>query len=187
MAYLSNAALNSVGFKAIGQNVKVSDQARIYNPELIELGDNSRIDDFCIISGVVNIGKYVHVTPMCLIAGGAPGVCLRDFSTLAYGVKVFAQSDDYSGTTMVNSLIPAKFKNESFGRVVLERHVIVGANATILPGVTIGEGCAIGAMTLVNRSTEAWGIYSGIPAKRAKERNRDLLVLERQFLMEHKV
>jgi len=184
MAYLTQDQLEKMGFKFLGDNVKISDKASIYNPETIEIGDNSRIDDFCIISGVVKIGKYNHITPMCLIAGGEKGVFLDDFCTLAYGVKIFSQSDDYSGSTMVNSLIPKKFKKESFDTVKLEKQVIVGANSILMPGIVIKEGCSIGAMSLLNKSTEKWGIYVGIPAKRIKERKQDLLKLEEEFLKE---
>jgi acetyltransferase-like isoleucine patch superfamily enzyme len=186
MAYLSEELLQAMGFKHIGKNVKISDKASIYNPESIEIGDHSRIDDFCIISGKVKLGKYCHITPMCLVAGGAPGVTLLDFCTLAYGVKVFSQSDDYTGESMVNSLVPAKYKNEIFSEVVLEKQVIVGAGSTIFPGVTIREGCSIGAMALVNKSTQPWGIYVGNPARRIKDRKKDLLELEAQFLKENR-
>ncbi|WP_458527209.1 acyltransferase [Onishia taeanensis] len=184
MGYLTNEALQAMGFKSVGENVKVSDKASIYNPEAIQLGDFSRIDDFCVVSGKVLIGKYCHITPMCLVAGGSPGVTLSDFCTLAYGVQVFAQSDDYSGSTMVNSLIPSKYKNEYMAEVFLEKQVIVGAGSIIFPGVMIREGCSIGAMTLVNKSTQPWGIYAGNPACRIKERKQDLLELEAQFLKE---
>lgn len=173
-----------MGFKALGRNVKISDKASIYNPENIEIGDFSRIDDFCVMSGKISIGKYCHITPMCLVAGGSPGVTLSDFCTLAYGVKIFAQSDDYSGSTMVNSIVPKKYKNEYFSEVILRAQVIVGAGSTIFPGVIVGEGCSIGAMTLVNKSTHPWGIYVGNPARRIKERKKDLLELEAQFLSE---
>lgn len=184
MAYLTQEQLQTMGFKSVGENVKVSDKASIYNPESIVLGDHSRIDDFCVVSGKVSIGKYCHITPMCLVAGGTPGITLSDFCTLAYGVKVFAQSDDYSGSTMVNSLVPKKFKDEYLAEVILERQVIVGAGAIIFPGVKIREGCSVGAMTLVNKSTQPWGIYAGNPARRIKDRKKDLLELEAQFLKE---
>lgn len=184
MAYLSRRYLESFGFKKLGENVKISDQARFYDPEKIELGDNARIDDFCVISGRVVIGRFCHITPMCLIAGGAPGVYLSDFCTLAYGVKIFSQSDDYSGETMTNSLIPKQFKNEYVAEVFLGRQVIVGAGSVIFPGVTVGEGCSVGAMTLVNKSIEPWGVYLGNPARRVKERKKDLMELEKQFLKE---
>lgn len=182
MAYLTDFELKNLGFKYLGKNVKISDKASIYNAEQIEIDDNSRIDDFCIISGRVAIGKYCHITPMCLVAGGKPGIYLSDFCTLAYGVKVFAQSDDYSGLTMVNSLIPTKFKKEIFAAVYLERQTVIGAASVVFPGVTLAEGCSVGAMTLVNKSTEPWGVYVGNPAKRVKERKKDLLELELKFL-----
>lgn len=184
MSYLTEEQLHSSGFKSLGQGVKISDKASIYNACEIEIGDFSRIDDFCVISGKVKIGKYNHITPMCLVAGGVAGIIFEDFCTLAYGVKIFSQSDDYTGETLTNSLIPKKYKNEKFSAVLLQRHVIVGAGATILPGVTIAEGCSVGAMALVTKSTDVWGIYTGVPAKRIKERKKDLLLLEVEFLKE---
>lgn len=184
MTYHSKDALVNMGFKRLGSNVKISDKASIYNAENIEIGDNSRIDDFCIISGRVVIGAYCHITPMCLVAGGVPGIYLSDFCTLAYGVKVFSQSDDYSGHTLTNSLIPKRFKNEIFRPVSLGKHVIVGAGSIIFPGVDVAEGCSVGAMTLVNKSTQPWGVYVGNPARRLKERKKDLLQLEKQFFAE---
>lgn len=185
MAYLSNDQLAKMGFKSLGKEVKISDRASIYNADEMEIGDFSRIDDFCVISGKVKLGKFNHITPMCLIAGGTPGIFLDDFCTLAYGVKVFSQSDDYSGETLTNSLVPKKYKKEVFSAVHLHKHVIVGAGAVIFPGVDVAEGCAIGAMALLTKSTDAWGIYAGIPAKRVKERKKDLLQLEKEFNGEH--
>ena len=184
MAYLSSEQLEHIGFKFLGENVKISDKASIYEPEKISIGDNSRVDDFCILSGNIVIGRYVHITPMCLVAGGEPGIELHDFCTLAYGVKIFSQSDDYSGETMVNSLIDSKYKSEVLAAVVLNKQVIVGSNSVILPGVIVAEGCSIGAMTLLNKSTDAWGIYIGIPAIRLRERKKNLLILEQIFLEE---
>ena len=184
MGYLSENALREMNFKSLGRGVKISDKASIYDAELIDIGDFSRVDDFCVLSGKISIGRYCHVTPLCLIAGGQPGVEIKDFCGLAYGVKVFAQSDDYSGETMVSSLVPKKYKRERFASVLLERQVIVGTNSVILPGVTVAEGCAIGAMTLVVKSTEPWGMYVGSPAKWLKARKKDLNELERRFLQE---
>lgn len=186
MAYYTKNSLEKMGFKYLGSNVKISVNATIYNHDQIEIGNNSRIDDFCIISGKVVIGENCHITPMCLLAGGIPGVFLSDFCTLAYGVKIFAQSDDYSGNTLTNSLIPKKYKKEIFNSVFLHKHVIIGSNSVVLPGVDIAEGCSVGAMTLVNKSTKPWGIYIGTPARRLKERNKNLLELEKQFLEELK-
>src|SRR6056297_248318 len=100
MGYLSRPDLEAMGFAALGRNVKISEKASIYEPEKMEIGDNCRIDDFCVISGRIIMGRNVYIGPLCLVAGGAPGIVFEDFATLAYNAQVFSQSDDYSGTTM---------------------------------------------------------------------------------------
>lgn len=182
MGYLSEAKLSEMGFASLGKGVKISEKAAIYNADQIELGDFARIDDFSTLSGRVKLGRNVMISALCHIGGGTPGVELEDFSTLAYGVKVMSQSDDYLGETMTNPTIPAAFKNETKARTTVRRHVIIGTNSVVLPGVDLAEGCAVGAMSLVLESTEPWGVYAGIPARRLKDRKRDLLALEAAYL-----
>jgi acetyltransferase-like isoleucine patch superfamily enzyme len=182
MAYYTEEQLQFLGFKQIGKNVKISDKASIYNCEEIEIGDNSRIDDFCVISGKVKIGRNVHITPMCLVAGGEKGIIFEDFTTIAYGVQIFTQSDDYSGQTMTNSTIPKEYKNEYMKEIILKKYSIVGAGSIIMPGVVLAEGTSVGAMSLILKSTEPWGIYVGNPIKRLKNRKKDLLELEKEYL-----
>lgn len=169
-------------FKSLGANVRISQRAAVNNPEQLEIGDNSRIDDFCVVSGNVKIGRNVHVAVFCNIAGGTEGVVLEDFAGLAYGCHVFSESDDYSGRTLTNPTVPAEFKNGTRKAVRIGRHVIVGTNSLIFPGVTLAEGCSIGAMSMVTKSTEAWSIYFGAPAKRLRDRKRNLLELETRYL-----
>ena len=182
MSYYTQEQLKELGFKYIGKNVKISDKASIYNYDQIEIGDNSRIDDFCVISGKIKIGRNVHIAPFCLVAGGEKGIVFEDFTTIAYGVQVFTQSDDYSGRTMTNSTIPKEYKNEFMEEIILKKYSIVGAGSIIMPGVKLAEGTSIGAMSLVLKSTNPWGIYVGNPAKRLKDRKKNLLELEKQYL-----
>ena len=185
MAYYTEQELSTLGFKKIGKNVKISTKASIYDHNQIEIGDNSRIDDFCVISGKIKIGRFVHIAPYSLMAGGLLGITMEDFSGLAYGVQLFTQSDDYSGKTLTNPTIPKKFKNESIKEIYIGKHSIIGAGSMIMPGVTLAEGTSVGAMSLVRKSTEAWSIYVGNPAKKIKDRSKELLVLEKQFLEEY--
>jgi acetyltransferase-like isoleucine patch superfamily enzyme len=182
MAYLTDAQLQAMGFKSLGKEVKISDRASIYNADQIEIGDYSRIDDFCVVSGNVKIGRNVHIAPYCLVAGGEQGITFEDFSGLAYQVQVFTQSDDYSGLTMTNPTVPAAYKKEAKKAVLIGRHSIVGAGSIIMPGVKLNEGTSVGAMSLVRKATESWSIYLGNPAKKIKERKKDLLELEKQYL-----
>ncbi|MGC7853682.1 hypothetical protein ACP3W8_12080 [Vibrio anguillarum] len=70
MAFLTEDQLMALGFKSLGNNVKISDKAAIYNAEQIVIGDNSRVDDFCVLSGNIILGKNVHIAVFCNIAGG---------------------------------------------------------------------------------------------------------------------
>lgn len=182
MAFLTEEQLQKIPFKHRGQNVKISDKASLYNPEDITLGDNTRIDDFCVVSGTVTFGRNVHIGILCNIAGGSAGIIFDDFSGLACGCHVFSQSDDYSGLTLTNPTVPAEYKKVTKKKVIIGRHCIVGTKSVVFPGVVMAEGCAVGAMSMLTKSTDPWGVYFGIPAKRIKNRKKDLLKLEELYL-----
>ena len=74
MAYLSQMQLEAMGFAALGQNVRISDRAAIHGAAEMQIGDHRRIDDFCVLSGRITIGRNVHIAPFGLIAGGTSGV-----------------------------------------------------------------------------------------------------------------
>jgi dTDP-4-amino-4,6-dideoxy-D-glucose acyltransferase len=145
----------------------------------ITLGDHVRIDPFCVLSatGGVEIGDYVHLGSHCTLSGGGRAV-LEDFSCLSHGMKLFLSRDDFSGAAMTNASVPSGLRNVITGDVRIKRHVVVGAGSVIMPDVTIGEGCAVGALSFVEASLDAWGIYAGVPARRIRDRQRDLLSLE---------
>jgi galactoside O-acetyltransferase len=182
MGFLSETALHQMGFAFVGENVKISDRSSLYDVGLMSIGDNSRVDDFTVLAGKITIGRNVHIAVFCNLAGGRAGISMADFSGLAYGCHLIAQSDDYSGRTMTNPTVPAAFKNETSLPVDVGRHAILGANSVVLPGVTIEEGVSCGAGTIFTKPTEPWSIYVGAPAKRVKARSRDLLDLEQDYL-----
>ncbi len=184
MAFFNEDQLKKMGFKALGSNVRISHKASIYNTDKIEIGDNSRIDDFCLISGKVIIGRNVHIAAFCNVAGGEKGITFADFSGLAYGCHVFTQSDDYGGRTLTNPTVPDKYKQEIKKAIVIGRHSIVGTNSLIFPGVVLAEGTSVGVLSMVTKSTEEWSVYFGSPAKRIKARSRELLKLEKEYLAE---
>ena len=97
-----------------------------------------------------------------------------------------ALSDDYTGAYMTNPTVPEQYTKVEQAPVRIGRHVIVGTGSTLLPGAVLGEGVAVGAMSLVKGVAEPWGIYYGIPARRQKERSRELLERCREFESERK-
>ena len=182
-SFYDREELEQIGFAKVGKNVLISRKASIYSPHLIEIGNNVRIDDFCILSGRIRIGNHVHIASGCYLFAGEYGIEMEDFSGLSSRVVIYALTDDYSGKYLTNPTVPNKFRNIIGGKVHLGKHVIIGTGSTILPGVTIGEGAAVGAMSLVTKNIQAWRIAIGIPAKEVKERQKDLLSLEKELFL----
>lgn len=180
-SFYSDDELKQLGIKKIGDNVKISRFARIYGGEHLEIGNNVRIDDFCIISGNVKIGNHVHISAAVLLFGGNSGIELCDFTGLSSRTAVYAESDDYSGEAMTTPAVPNEYRNILSGKIILEKHVLVGTGCTILPGVTIKEGTSVGSMSLINKSLDEWGMYLGIPCRRIRDRSKKILELEENF------
>lgn len=183
-SFFTKEELGEIGFKAIGNNVLISRKASIYSVAQISIGSNVRIDDFCILSGKISIGNYIHIAAYSALYGGNYGIEIHDYSNISSKNSIYALSDDYSGASMTNPMIPDKYKKIYGERVVIKKHVIVGSGCVILPGVVLGEGSSFGAMTLINKSSEPWTINAGIPFKKIKDRSKEILKLEEQFVKE---
>jgi len=184
MAFMSDTELSALGFKAIGQNVRLSKKASIYNAKNITIGNNVRIDDFCIISageGGIEIGNYIHIGAYSMLAGKG-SIILEDFCGLSARVNIYSSTDDYSGNFMTNPTVPDAFTNVIHDKVVISKHAIVGCGSVILPGVLIGAGAAIGALSLVARDCVPLGVYSGNPARHMQNRADILYELEKKFV-----
>ncbi|QDL39143.1 acyltransferase [Rhodoferax sediminis] len=183
MAMLTREAIETLGFASVGENVQLSDRASFYGASRIALGNNVRIDDFCVLSagvGGISIGQHVHIAVYSSLIG-AGKITLSDFCNISSRVAIYSSNDDYSGITMTNPTVPSEYTGVTHADVFLGKHVIVGCGSVILPGVKLKDGVAVGALSLINRSCGEFGIYAGNPARRIKERSRDLLELEQRF------
>lgn len=176
--------LIELGFSNFGENILISRKASIYGAKNISIGNNVRIDDFCILSGKITIANYVHIAAYSALFGGDKGIEIQDFANLSSRVSIYSISDDYSGESMTNPMIPDKYKNVISEKVTIERHVIIGAGSVVLPGTVLREGSSFGALTLIGKSSKPWSINVGIPFKKIKERSKGLLKLEEQFKKE---
>ena len=174
--------LHRFNFKKLGNNVLISKSATLYKTEQISISNNSRIDDFCALSGEITIGMNVHITVHCSITASLSPIIIEDFVGIAANCHIFSSMDDFLGIGLTNPTVPMEFRNVSHGPVKISKHSIVGVGSVIFPNVIVGEGCAIGAMTLVNKSIDPWGVYVGIPAIRIKDRSKKLLEQEKQFI-----
>jgi len=180
MSFYSPAELATLGLRSYGENVLISRKASVYNAGAIDLGSHVRIDDFCVLSagaGGIAIGSFVHVAVYASMIG-AGRIRLEDYSCLSGRVAIYSSSDDFSGEHLTNPMVPDEYRGVRSASVVVERHALVGAGSVVLPGVTIGEGTAIGALSLVRGDCEPFSIYAGVPARRLKSRASRLLELE---------
>ena len=180
--FLNKEEIRELGFKSVGNDVFISRKASFYSPEKISIGEHVRIDDFCVLSGNIQIGNYVHIAVYSGIFGGEKGVKISDFCNISSRVSIYALSDDYSGESMTNPMIPDEYKNVEQREVVLEKHVLLGCGSIVLPGAYLSEGASFGAFSLVKTKVEPWTMNAGIPCRKIKERSKNILDLERKFM-----
>ena len=182
--FFEQEELQDFGFKYLGKNVQIKRNVGIFFTENVSIGDNVRIDDFSIIVASrepVIIGSNTNMAAGCYIAG-SEGFEMKEFSTFAPGVKIFSGSDDYLGFKLTGATVPKEYTGGEHGKISVGKHCIIGTDSVVLPDLTIEEGVAIGALSLVKKDLPAWGVYAGNPLRRIKERRKDLLELERKYL-----
>lgn len=175
-----------LNFFQIGQDVTIWERAKIVNSEFISIGDSVIVDDFVLLMGgrKTEIGSFVHIASFTSITGGGD-LIIEDFAGLSGGVRIYTGNEDYNGGCLTNPTVPYPYRIASRSFVHLKRHAIIGSNSVILPGVTIGEGVAIGANSLITKDCEPWKVYFGSPAKPIKNRPKErILELEQQVRQE---
>ena len=180
-SYFTQNELTQLGLCSVGVNVRVSRFTNFYAPQNIRLGNNIRIDDFCILSGKITIRDYFHLGAYSAMYAGDEGITIGSYCSFSSRVTIFAKSDDFSGESMANPLIPMEYKKMWLGSVSIGDFAMIGTGSVIFPGVTMKEGCAVGALSLVKADLPDWTICAGIPAKPIKPRSKNVIELEKQF------
>ena len=171
-------------FLSIGKDVTLYPMARILGREHISLGDAVIVDDFVFIYATerTSIGSFVHLAAFTCITGGG-ALTIEDFVGVSGGTHIYTGSDDFLGGSLTGPTIPARYRTVTRSFVHIKKHAVIGANSVILPGVTIGEGAAIGAGAVVTRDVEPWTISVGSPARPIKVRPKDTILRSAERLM----
>lgn len=165
--FLTRDELASRGFAAVGDGVEISRHALFFAPERIQIGAYSRIDAFAVLAagaGGIRIGRNVHISAQATVLG-AGAVDIEDFCTISVRCSIFSSNDDYSGATLTNPTVPIELRGVVTAPVRIATHAVVGAGSVILPGVTIGESSAVGALSVVKQDVPAFTIAAGAPAR----------------------
>ncbi|MHC1785264.1 MAG: acyltransferase [Anaerolineaceae bacterium] len=150
-----------IDFSRISADVRLGKDVKIYgfvNLYGCEIGDETRIGSFVEIQKGARIGSRVKVSSHTFIC---EGVTIEDNVFLGHGVMF--TNDKYPRATTEDGV--AQFEADWVCvPTLIKKGASIGSNATILCGVTIGEGAIVGSGSVVTKDVPAWTIVKGVPA-----------------------
>lgn len=148
-------------YSRIASDVKLGRDVKIYafvNLYGCEIGDESKIGTFVEIQKGAKIGKHVKVSSHSFIC---EGVTIEDEVFIGHGVMFI--NDKYPRATTEDGSLQSEADWVCVPTLIKKR-ASIGSNATILCGVTIGEGALVGAGSVVTRDVPAGAVVAGNPA-----------------------
>ena len=173
-SFYTEEELQNLGFKSIGKGCMISRKASLYGVGKMSIGNNVRIDDFCILSGNITLGSNIHISAYVALYGSM-GIELEDYTGVSPHSTIYSAMDDFSGDYLIGPIHPEEYTNVTGGKVTVKRFSQIGANCVVFPNLTIAEGVVVGAMSMVRKDLDSWTIYVGIPAKKLRDRSNDML------------
>ena len=148
----------------IADSVRLGENVKIFHPPLVNLygctiGADSKVGAFVEIQKNATIGARCKISSHTFIC---EGVIIQDECFIGHGVMFtndrFPRATNPDGSPQTE----ADWKVEE---TRVERRVSIGSNATIVCGITIGEGALIGAGAVVTKDVPPYAIVAGVPAK----------------------
>ena len=136
----------------------------------ISIGENTKIWHFSHILSNTTIGKNCSFGQNCVVGPKVTmgsGIKVQNNVSIYEGVEV--EDDVFLGPSMVftNVINPRAFiqRKDEFKKTLLKKGCSIGANATIVCGVTIGEYALIGSGAVINKDVKPYALMVGVPAK----------------------
>jgi UDP-2-acetamido-3-amino-2,3-dideoxy-glucuronate N-acetyltransferase len=143
-----------------------------------DIGEGTSVWQFVVVLAGARIGKNCNLCAQVFVEND---VVVGDNVTVKCGVQLWdgvtLEDDVFVGpnATFTNDPFPrSKIYPEKFGRTLVKRGASIGANATILPGVTIGERALVGAGAVVTKDVPAGAVVVGNPARVVRSLNSEL-------------
>ena len=175
--------------KHMGVDAIIGKTVRIRCPKRFRIGRNSIIDDFTYISCRLHIGSFTHIGSGTHIIGGREGkVTIGNFVNIAPGCNIASGQNDYRGGDLVGPAIPERCGGKAeLAPVVIGDHCLFGFNVSVLPGVKLPEGVAIGAHSLVKpMKYKPWTLYADCPKlKEIGPRDNTLIKKREKKILEY--
>ena len=136
----------------------------------VDLGDNTKIWHFSHVLSHTKIGKNCSFGQNCVVGPKVTignGVKVQNNVSIYEGIEI--EDDVFLGPSMVftNVINPRAFiqRKDEFKKTLLKKGSSIGANATIVCGVTIGEYALIGSGAVINKNVKPYALMVGVPAK----------------------
>ena len=143
----SRDELLAFGFESVAEETFVSRDARLFAIQG-KLAEGVRIDAFAILTGHIELGVGVHISPFCFLGGSGGRIKMQDHSGISTHVSIFTESDDYSHENR-------EAGHKIGGDVTIQAYSILGAGCKVMPGTTIHEKCSIGCNCVINQDIPA--------------------------------
>jgi acetyltransferase-like isoleucine patch superfamily enzyme len=109
---------------------------------------------------------------------------MEDFTNIGSGGRIVCATDDFS-QGLISPVVPLEHRTVICKPVIFKRYATLGVNCSVLPGVTLAEGCIVGANSVVTKDTEPWMIYAGTPARAIKPREKTRAIESGRKLMNY--
>lgn len=135
-----------------------------------QIGDNTRIWHFAHVCGGAKIGERCSLGQNVFVGNDVViGNNVKIQNNVSVYDSVYLEDDVFCGPSMVftNVFNPRSHiirKNE-YRRTLVKKGASIGANATLVCGITLGEYCFIGSGTVVNKDVKPYALMVGVPAK----------------------
>lgn len=158
--------------KFCGEGVRLYPLCKMIRAENAQLDDHCQIFDHVFIDAgkSLKIGKYSTITWYVLIEGGAK-TKIGDRVFLGPGTKLLTSTFKINGFYTVEHL-PENCQKTEYGDIEINDDAYLGANCTVMPGITIGEGAVAGSNSLIMKDLDPWTIYVGSPCKAIGKREK---------------
>lgn len=146
------------------------------------IGEGTRIWQYCVILPEAIIGNNCNICSHCFIEND---VIIGNNVTIKCGVQIWdgitIEDDVFIGpnVTFTNEEIPRSrvFDKDNFLKTIIRKGASVGANATIVPGIEIGEYALIGAGSVITKNIPKYTIWYGVPASKRGYITKEGIVL----------
>ena len=171
---ISGGGVLTYNFAEFGEGAEIFDWCVVLKPELIHIGPHTRVDRMVKLEGGhgagLFIGAYVHICSFAHINTGGGTVYIGNYAGIASGAKILGGTNLPDAPSM-SAAAPPEMQHVARMGTGIGAYAFVGANAVVMPGLTLGEGAVVGAGAVVTHNIPAWETWAGVPAAKIGERD----------------